>query len=183
MNFGAPHHVVQCFPILLHPHLQVGLSSAVGLPPRPSGVHLHSVPHSASWHPLGQSVSPLRVRVASSQVNHKYLFPSGSVVKNPPAGQETQVRAHSREDPPGEGQRQPAPVFLPGESRGQESLVGRSPWAHRDSDPANSSRSLNSRGCPLVLGRLGVADLASAGVAGWPPQSGVPGGSDGTLSF
>ena len=29
---------------------------------------------------------------------------------------------------------QPTPVFLPGESRGQRSLVGYSPWGHKESD-------------------------------------------------
>ena len=29
---------------------------------------------------------------------------------------------------------QPTPVFLPGESHGQESLAGYSPWGHKDSD-------------------------------------------------
>ena len=28
----------------------------------------------------------------------------------------------------------PPPVFLPGESRGQRSLVGYSPWGHKESD-------------------------------------------------
>ena len=28
----------------------------------------------------------------------------------------------------------PAPVFLPGESHGQRSLVGYSPWGHKDLD-------------------------------------------------
>ena len=40
--------------------------------------------------------------------------------------QETQVRSLGQEDP-GEGNR-PAPVFLPGKSHGQRSLVGYSPW-------------------------------------------------------
>ena len=31
-------------------------------------------------------------------------------------------------------ERQPTPVFLPGESHGQRSLVGYSPKAHRESD-------------------------------------------------
>ena len=31
---------------------------------------------------------------------------------------------------------QPSPVFLPGESRGQRSLVGCSPWGHKESDMA-----------------------------------------------
>ena len=29
---------------------------------------------------------------------------------------------------------QPSPVFLPGESHGQRSLVGYSPWGHTESD-------------------------------------------------
>ena len=29
---------------------------------------------------------------------------------------------------------QPTPVFLPGESHGQRSLVGNSPWDHKESD-------------------------------------------------
>ena len=36
---------------------------------------------------------------------------------------------------PGEGKWQPTPVFLPGEFHGQRSLVGYSPWPHRESDP------------------------------------------------
>ena len=29
---------------------------------------------------------------------------------------------------------QPTPIFLPGESRGQRSLAGYSPWSHKESD-------------------------------------------------
>ena len=36
--------------------------------------------------------------------------------------------------PPGEGQWQPTPVFLPGESHGQRSLVGYNPWGHKELD-------------------------------------------------
>ena len=35
---------------------------------------------------------------------------------------------------PGEGHRQPTPVFLPGESHGRRSLVGYSPQSRRESD-------------------------------------------------
>ena len=35
---------------------------------------------------------------------------------------------------PGEGNGQPTPVFLPGKSHGQRSLVGYSPWDHKESD-------------------------------------------------
>ena len=37
----------------------------------------------------------------------------------------------------------PTPVFLPGESHGQRSLVGYSPWAHKESDTTEQF-SLNS---------------------------------------
>ena len=50
-------------------------------------------------------------------------FPGGSVVKNPPAMQETQFRPLGGEDPR-RRMRQPTPVFLPGESQGQRSLAG-----------------------------------------------------------
>ena len=48
-----------------------------------------------------------------------YGFPDGSVVKNLPAMQEIQI--------PWRGEWQPTPVFLPGKSHVQRSLVGYSP--------------------------------------------------------
>ena len=49
--------------------------------------------------------------------------------------QETQVRSLTREDPLGYPSREqlPTPVFLPGESHGQRSLAGYSPWGHKES--------------------------------------------------
>ena len=35
---------------------------------------------------------------------------------------------------PGGGRWQPTPVVLPGESHGQRSLEGYSPWGHKESD-------------------------------------------------
>ena len=35
---------------------------------------------------------------------------------------------------------QPTPVFLPGESRGQRSLVGYSPWGHTESDMTEATQ-------------------------------------------
>ena len=52
------------------------------------------------------------------------------MVKNPPANAgdiETQVRSLHQEDPLERREWQPTPVFLPGESHGQRSLVGYSP--------------------------------------------------------
>ena len=56
-----------------------------------------------------------------------------SAVKNPPAMQETWF------DPcvgkiPWRRAWQPTPVFLPGKSHGQRSLVGYSPWGRKESD-------------------------------------------------
>ena len=55
------------------------------------------------------------------------------MVKRLPAIQEAQVRSLGQEDPL-EKKWQPTPVFLPGESRGQRSQVGYSPWGHKGSD-------------------------------------------------
>ena len=56
--------------------------------------------------------------------------------KNPLAMQEPQetwVPSLAWEDPL-EEEWQPTPVFLPGESRGQRSLAGYSPWCHKELD-------------------------------------------------
>ena len=57
-------------------------------------------------------------------------------VKNPPAMQvmqEMQVQTLGWENPLEEAW-QPTPVFLPGESHGQRSLVGSSPYGHKELD-------------------------------------------------
>ena len=68
-------------------------------------------------------------------------FPSGSAVKNLPAMQEPeemQVWYLGQEDPL-EEEMQPIPVFLPGESLGQRSLVGYSSWGCKESDMTETS--------------------------------------------
>ena len=47
--------------------------------------------------------------------------------------QERQVQSLGWEDPL-EKEKQPPPVFLPGELHGQKSLVGYSPWGLKESD-------------------------------------------------
>ena len=54
-------------------------------------------------------------------------------VKNPPAMQETWVQSLGREDPL-EEEMVTTPVFLSGESHGQKSVVGYSPWGYKESD-------------------------------------------------
>ena len=49
------------------------------------------------------------------------------MAKNLPAKQKTHVQSLGWEDPL-EKKRQPTPVFLPGESRGQRKVEGYSPW-------------------------------------------------------
>ena len=63
-------------------------------------------------------------------------LPPELVVKNPPAMQETHERGF---DPwvgkiPWSRKWKLAPVFLPGKSLGQGSLVGYSPWGHKELD-------------------------------------------------
>ena len=54
-------------------------------------------------------------------------FLIGSVLKNLPAMQEMQVRSLGQKIPWRRAWH-PTPVFLPGDSYGQRSLVGYSPW-------------------------------------------------------
>ena len=66
-------------------------------------------------------------------------FPGGSVVKNPPAVQERQIRPLGREDPwVGKILRrrkwQATLVFLPGKPHRQRSLMGYSPWGQGELD-------------------------------------------------
>ena len=73
-----------------------------------------------------------------------------------------QCRRHKRRrfDPwvgkiPWRRARQPTPVFLPGESHGQRSLVGYSPWGHKESDTneatehAQGSKKMLELLCPV----------------------------------
>ena len=55
------------------------------------------------------------------------------MVKNLPAMQKTWFDAWVGKIP-GRREWQPTPVFLPGESYGQRSLEGYSPWGHKESD-------------------------------------------------
>ena len=55
------------------------------------------------------------------------------MVKNMPAMWETQVQSLSQEDPLEMGMG-PTPVFWPEEVHGQRSLVGYSPWDHKELD-------------------------------------------------
>ena len=55
------------------------------------------------------------------------------MMKNVPAMQETQDQSLGQEDPLEKGW-QPTPVFLPGGSHGQRSVVGCSPWGLKESD-------------------------------------------------
>ena len=41
---------------------------------------------------------------------------------------------------------QPTPVFLPGKSHGQRSLVGYSPWGHKELDTTEQTRTMIA--CP-----------------------------------
>ena len=55
------------------------------------------------------------------------------MVENLPGKQAAQVQSLGREDAL-ENEWQPTPVFLAGESHGQRSLAGYSPWGHKESD-------------------------------------------------
>ena len=72
------------------------------------------------------------------RLNHCRFFPFvrivAQTVKNLPATQETWVRSLGQGKILWRRKRQPTPVFLPGESHGQRSLIGCRPWGCTESD-------------------------------------------------
>ena len=69
--------------------------------------------------------------------SHLQGFQVALVVKNPPASAGDISDAGwipGFRRPPGGGHRQLTAVFLPRESHGQQSLVGYSPWGHKELD-------------------------------------------------
>ena len=60
------------------------------------------------------------------------------MVKTPAAVQETWVQSLGWEDPLEEGMATHTRI-LPGESRGQRSLEGYSPWGHKESDTTEAT--------------------------------------------
>ena len=67
----------------------------------------------------------------------------------------------------GRGQWHPTPVLLPGESHGRRSLVGYSPWGHKESDTTE----------PLHFHALGKEMATHSSVLAWRvPGTGQPGG-------
>ena len=77
------------------------------------------------------------------------------LVKNPPVKQETHI-------PSPEGGNhwrikwQPTPVFLPGESHGQRSLVGYSPWGHKELDTTRYMNLFNLWFSPNICPGVGL---------------------------
>ena len=68
-------------------------------------------------------------------------FPGAQRLKRLPGIRETRVRYLAQEDSPREGKWPPTPVLLQGESHGGRSLVGYSPWGHKESDKTTKKHS------------------------------------------
>ena len=73
------------------------------------------------------------------------------MVKNPPASAEDSRSTPGSGKIPWRRKWQPTPVFLPGKSHGQRSLVGYSPWHRKESD---MTKRLNSFGHRLSAAHL-----------------------------
>ena len=61
-------------------------------------------------------------------------FPDGSVAKNLPTNAEDRGSIPGWGRSPGGGNGKPTPGLLPGESHGQRSLLGYSPWGLKEPD-------------------------------------------------
>ena len=109
----------------------------------PSGLHSFHFPF---WPALTSTFSlptspplPLYVFPKRIKLGRPFLgLPRWLMVRNLPANQYRRLKGGGF-DPwvrkiPWRRAWQPTPVFLPGESHGQRSLVGYSPWGHKESD-------------------------------------------------
>ena len=63
---------------------------------------------------------------------------------------------------------QPTPVFLPGESHGQRSMMGYSPWCRKESDMTDWACTIPSLSSGMTMSRL--PDLAMSGQWQCPPR-------------
>jgi len=70
--------------------------------------------------------------VMRSTMDLDWRFPSGSVVKNPPVNARRPKFDAWVRKMPWRRKWQPIPVFLRGESHGQRSLAGYSPWGRKE---------------------------------------------------
>ena len=75
-------------------------------------------------------------------------LPAGSIAKNPPANAGDAGSIPGSRGSPEEGNGQPTPVFLPGESQGRRSLAGYGPWGRKESDTTEHT-----------LAHTGITDL------------------------
>ena len=76
------------------------------------------------------------------------------MVKNPPAMQETWVRSLGWEDSPGGGHGNPLQYSCLENPHGQRSLVGYSPWSHKESDTTerlSTEKETSFEGLPAPL--------------------------------
>ena len=72
------------------------------------------------------------------------------VIKTPQETQETRIRSLVRKIPWRRAW-QPTPVFLPGESHGQRSLVGCSLWGHKESGTTKCIAHMHAPHCQMNL--------------------------------
>ena len=72
-----------------------------------------------------------------------YTSPSSSVVKNPLANAGDTALIPGLGSSPGGGNGNPTSVILPGKSHAERSLMGYSPWGHKESDMTEHSVHMN----------------------------------------
>ena len=117
----------------------LGLIPGLGI--SPGGGHGNPLQYSCLENPrgerslVGHSPQGCKESYTTQQLSTQIgNFPGGSVVKNPPAMLEVQIRSWVGKSP-WRGKWQPTSVFLPEQkSHGQRSLAGYSLWSCKESD-------------------------------------------------
>ena len=103
--------------------------------------HTSTSPHNSTTNQFCQGASD------GQNLNIPLGFPGGTSGKEPNSqGDSRDLTSTPREDSLEKGW-QPTPVFLPGESHGQRSLVGYSPWGHIESNTTEVTQHAGLQTC------------------------------------
>ena len=120
---------------------------------QPTPVFLPGESHGEAWwaavHGVAQSRTWLKWLSSSSSSSH-WVFPGGSARKESACNEGDLGSIPGSERSPGEGNGYPLPVFMPKEFHGQRSLVGYSPWGHKQTQWVTNTFTFSSQELAVV---------------------------------
>ena len=126
---------------------------------KPSTTHIQSTYSQETIHYTGERGEALNnfISQGNEQKISKKVFPTVEGLPGSSDSKKSAYNAGNLGSFPGSGrfpwrrERQPTPVFLPGEFHGQRSLVRSSPWGYKESDTTNNNCGGQNNGSRKML--------------------------------